>query len=339
MKQKVDILIITNKPSFYKIRLYNEIEKSRKIFVIFYNNSMTHRTSDFFDEKIKFSFLIFKKYNSILSYIMLIKYLKEITYSRLIVSGWNSFYSWIAAFISPKRYNELVIESSCYESITHGLKALIKKKILSRFSLAYVPGENNETLLKMLSFKGTIKKTYGVGLYRRVSAPIFEKRDKINNFLYVGRLAHEKNLFFLIEQFNKMPEFTLTIIGFGPLESELKKKAKENIIFIGEIKNKDLPEYYRKNDILVLPSTSEPWGLVVEEALNNGIPVIVSNKVGCINEVVVNQWNGMIYDNTESSFMNVINEITKPEIYNKIRMNVCSFNYEEREKMQVNVYL
>jgi glycosyltransferase involved in cell wall biosynthesis len=338
-KIKADILIITNIPSFYKIRLYNKIAKSRNIIVLFWKKSVNNRTDDFYDEQIEFSFYFIQGRSFIGKLFNILRFLGKIDYNRLIISGWDSYYCWFVAYFSSKKYNAVVVESSCFESSVRGLKALLKKIYLSRFSVAFVPGENNEKLLKLLSFKGKIKKTYGVGIYNRVIPPIYEERHIIKNFLYVGRFSSEKNLFFLINQFNRLPQLALVIIGYGPLEFELKNMANNNVSFLGEIKNKDLPAFYRESDILLLPSLSEPWGLVIEEALNNGTPVIVSNKVGCINEIVINEWNGLIYDGTEFGFMNAITTITIPEIYNKIRKNVCSFNYEEREKMQINAYL
>ena len=67
------------------------------------------------------------------------------------------------------------------------------------------------------------------------------------------------------------------MVGFGRIEAQLKAAAGKNIKFIGAVDNKDLPAVYRANDVFVLPSVSETWGLVVEEALNNGLPVLLSD--------------------------------------------------------------
>jgi glycosyltransferase involved in cell wall biosynthesis len=310
MPEKYDLLILTNIPSFYKVKLYNELAKSKKISVIFFANEMDNRTEDFYNEQISFPYHIIKEKNMVIKSFTILRLIKTSYYLRLIINGWDSLYYWLLAFLSSKKKNAVVVESSYFESTVTGIKGLIKKIFLSRFTVAFVPGENNKKLLELLSFKGNIIKTYGVGIYNRVIPPVFEERPNIRNFVYVGRLAPEKNLFFLIQIFNKLPNLVLSIIGYGPLEQALKNMANENIRFIGEVKNKDLPKYYRDNDVLVLPSLSETWSLVVEEALNNGIPVIISDKVGCGGEIVIDGWNGLIFKNTEESITEAISNIT-----------------------------
>lgn len=84
----------------------------------------------------------------------------------------------------------------------------------------------------------------------------------------------------LIKAFNENGK-PLTIIGTGSKEAEYKALAKSNITFLGFVDNNKLKDIYVNCDCFILPSNSEPWGLVVEEALYNGLPVIVSDMVGC----------------------------------------------------------
>ncbi len=86
----------------------------------------------------------------------------------------------------------------------------------------------------------------------------------------------------------------LEVFDFVLTEEELKAMAKQNVHFLGAINNKELSGYYQKMDVFVLPSLIEPWGLVVEEALNNGLPVIVSDRVGCAEEII-DESNGIVF--------------------------------------------
>ena len=88
-----------------------------------------------------------------------------------------------------------------------------------------------------------------------------------------------------------------------------------------------------------MPSKSEPWGLVVEEALNNGTPVIVSDMVGC-RESIVTERLGIVFkhDNKEDLFK-AINKMTDIESYNKMREAVANLNFKDRAEKQVKVYL
>lgn len=122
-------------------------------------------------------------------------------------------------------------------------------------------------------------------------------------FLFVGRLAKEKNVSLLIEAFSEMRKennsIALVIVGDGPERNELEDLVRSNdvpdITFAGYKIFPDNVMYYKLSDILVLPSSHEPWGLVVNEAMIMGIPVIVSDAVGCRKDIVVNEENGLIF--------------------------------------------
>ena len=108
--------------------------------------------------------------------------------------------------------------------------------------------------------------------------------------LYVGRLEECKGLTYLIEavSFIKDLDFCMLFIGTGSLRNSLEKSAQEaslKTIFLNHIPNEQLNKYYAIADIFVLPSITiksfkEPWGMVINEAMNQGCPVIVTNAVG-----------------------------------------------------------
>ncbi|CAD6541313.1 glycosyltransferase family 4 protein [Paraburkholderia sabiae] len=114
-------------------------------------------------------------------------------------------------------------------------------------------------------------------------------------FLYVGRLSEEKGITTLIDAFagiaKRLPDPQLRIVGTGPLEGELRKRVKElgldgAITFVGSLQDEPLSREYYGATCMVLPSRSEPWGLVVNESLAHGCPVIVSESCGCVPELV-----------------------------------------------------
>ena len=76
----------------------------------------------------------------------------------------------------------------------------------------------------------------------------------------MGRLSKEKNIEMLIDIFNKLEDYKLTIVGSGPLEKQLKGRANENIIFVGNVVNLGIRKYFETNDILVLTSVSKHGG-------------------------------------------------------------------------------
>lgn len=331
-------IIITNLPAFYKIRLFNEINKTIPLLVLFTGHGPEERNKDFFKGVIEFNYLnldkSFFENLLILGRSLTIKNLEEI-----IFSGWDNIYMWLFLLFSTKNKNSIIVESSIHESQVDGFKGFMKRMFLKRCSKAYVPGKSNADLVKSLGFKGKIIKTLGCGIFNYVNQPEYQKRHKVQRFIYVGRLAEVKNLHFLINVFNEFSNLTLDIVGFGPLEKELKMLAGPNIIFHGAVDNEALPSYYAAADVFILASKSEPWGIVVEEALNNGLPVIVSDKVGCAEELV-NKTNGLVFksDNTES-LKEAIKKISDIEFYNRLRFNISKLDFEKIEKEQVECYL
>ena len=335
MKQ-IDVIFVTPLPAFYKVNLLNRLCEKKRVFVIFLYEMNSRRNKDFVSQGIKFDYVILSKLQgSRLIYLWrLLK--RDYSYRSLILSGWDSFYLWFLAFLSPKSKNAVVVESTYYESCIRGLRGLLKRFFLKRIYLAYASGEPHIELLKLLSFSGKIIKTKGVGVFKYVNQPSFIYKTQIRNFLYVGRLSEEKNLKLLIDVFNSLPDLKLNIIGFGPQEEVLKKMASFNISFLGAISNDKISHYYQSNDVFVLPSKSEPWGLVIEEAMNNGLPVIVSNKVGCSIDLVAEDVNGIRFDlDDRNSLKNAILKICNPIYYNVLAKNISCYNFEERSQKYV----
>jgi len=247
---------------------------------------------------------------------------------------------WMFALLSASKKNSVVVESSYFESQTKGLKGLIKKIFIRNIrKKAYVSGAGQRRLIEDLRFKGEIVETKGVGVFNYVEQPQYEPRAQVRNFLYVGRLTAVKNLPFLINAFKNRLDLTLNIVGFGEQEEYLKSIAGDNVNFLGAVDNKKLPQVYQENDVFILPSKSEVWGLVVEEALNNGLPVLISDRVGCGPEII-NDSNGMVfkYDSLED-LLDKINKISDLKKYNQLRKNISKLDFAEIERQQVECYL
>jgi glycosyltransferase involved in cell wall biosynthesis len=108
--------------------------------------------------------------------------------------------------------------------------------------------------------------------------------------LFVGRVAHEKNIGFLLEAckhtLSRLPDFRLMIAGEGPALPALKRMAvtlgiEKNVIFVGYLdRAQDLPDCYAAADVFVFASKTETQGLVLLEAMAAGIPVYAFAAMG-----------------------------------------------------------
>lgn len=120
--------------------------------------------------------------------------------------------------------------------------------------------------------------------------------------LYCGKLIPEKNVSELLEAFAaasaSAPRLRLVMVGDGPLRGELEAEAQRlgvQAVWCGFRNQSQLPESYAAADVLVLPSRSETWGLVVNEAFACGLPVIASDRVGCVPDLVHPERTGAVY--------------------------------------------
>ena len=121
-------------------------------------------------------------------------------------------------------------------------------------------------------------------------------------FLFVGRISVEKNIEFLINMAVKLKyinsNIKIKIIGSGPDFEELNLKILNlnlnNILLIGSIKWDNLGDYYANSLGLILPSFFEPWGMVANESFFYNVPVICSKFCGCANDLVINEYNGIV---------------------------------------------
>ncbi|WP_195407810.1 glycosyltransferase family 4 protein [Bacteroides congonensis] len=163
--------------------------------------------------------------------------------------------------------------------------------------------------------------------------PDFRKKKMVPlRFVYVGRLIECKNIEFMIHAFLKYRaecmESELHIVGRGLLEDELKSRYAvcDGVCFDGPKYGDELLDVYRKNHVLILPSTYEPWGLVVNEAMSAGMPVLVSNEVGAHYDLVDGNDTGFVFDAyNEQSLVDVMKQISNIDTYKKYSDNAYGF--------------
>ena len=123
-------------------------------------------------------------------------------------------------------------------------------------------------------------------------------------FLVISRFSPEKNISRLLEAFklylDGQGDWDLVLIGEGQQEQLIKNLAaeisREKIHILGWKAYSELPGYYGLAQGLILPSVSETWGLVVNEAMASELPVLVSTKCGCLPELCIPGVNGFQFD-------------------------------------------
>lgn len=253
----------------------------------------------------------------------------------LAVPGWSSAFS-LQGMNWALSANVPIIMMSASKEIDFARswwKEGIKKRILSLCDAALVGGEMHREYLIKLGMKGdTIFKGYNVvdndyfssqsNKVRLVSEKYrFKKELPEQFFLCTARFIPKKNLLRLLEAYATYLEkykntghngepLSLVILGDG----EMREKIESVIHKLGLIKKvqlpgfrqiEELPIYYALADAFILPSTTEQWGLVVNEAMASGLPVLISERCGCVSELVKDGVNGYKFDPYK------VNEIVK----------------------------
>ena len=148
---------------------------------------------------------------------------------------------------------------------------------------------------KIIAYSSSLKADAKSDALRRYGIPA----DGLK-ILYLGRLEPHKGLLDLFDAFGRlkkeMNSISLIIVGDGSLTSWAKQQASpdRSIFFVGRLSGDRVWEAYAISDIFVLPSHFEPWGLVVNEAMASGLPVIATDRVGCVDDLVKQDQTGLV---------------------------------------------
>lgn len=238
----------------------------------------------------------------------------------VISSGWDSFTSQ-ASFFTCKLLGKPFIlwsESTINERNWRRTVSLPLVKFMVRHSDAYIAigtrAKKYFTYLRAKPQKIFIAySTVDVEYFKNESNMLKEKRDKLKEkmgiktnsvIMYSGQLIERKGLFYLLQAYKELrkdyQDISLLIVGYGPQEERLKEVCKkeniQNVFFTGFIDYNNLPGCYVISDLFVLPSFEETWGLVINEAMACGLPIITTAKVGASADLVKEGINGYIIE-------------------------------------------
>jgi glycosyltransferase involved in cell wall biosynthesis len=226
----------------------------------------------------------------------------------------------IAALIWARLKNRItigLIDSKFDDYQRNSAKEWVKKRIYSLFDTALVGGTYSREYTEFLGiprdkiFLGcdVVDNDYFARQADYSRENSFRQREKYglpeNYYLCVSRIDGKKNIVRMLEAYElyrktaKDRAWHLVICGSGPMESELQLVARDKglqVIFAGFTQIVDLPAYYGLARCLIFPSLGDTWGLVVNEAMASGLPVLVSKACGCAPDLVQKGVNGYIFD-------------------------------------------
>ncbi|HOK98460.1 MAG TPA: glycosyltransferase family 4 protein [Bacteroidales bacterium] len=230
----------------------------------------------------------------------------------IITMGWSNRTYMAALYLAKKeKIPVFSMSDSTYNDVKrYPIMESIKSYIATSFDGFVTAGRRSENyLLKLGVSPEIIFKPFDVvdNSHFQVEGKRMLSFDYDSPYLLcISRYIPKKNLFTLIEAFHHYitlhPEekTVLYIVGSGPLESALKarisKYTHHQIRLHPFVQYDELPSLYHHARGLILASTSDQWGLVVNEAMAAGLPVMVSNRCGCVDDLVIDGENGWVFE-------------------------------------------
>jgi glycosyltransferase involved in cell wall biosynthesis len=254
------------------------------------------------------------------------KRFSEGNFDILWVHGYARWYSWVAMLLAKAHGIKVLIRDdahliSLYRTwMKRGLKRVffsILRRLVDGFLAV---GSLNRKYYnhygiqddKIFLVPWAVDNAFFQSKAQEASATLEELRSSLGIekgrpiILFAGKLLERKRAGDLIEAYVQMspdrktePFPYLLIIGEGDQRQALEHRAREtgwdSIKFLGFKNQTELPAYYKLCQVFVLPSMHEPWGLAINEVMNAGRAVIVSDQVGCGPDLVRNGENGFIF--------------------------------------------
>jgi glycosyltransferase involved in cell wall biosynthesis len=247
--------------------------------------------------------------------------LRSRRFSTLIVHGWAHLTSWLAfATASAIGLPFFIRGESNGLAEAAGARGVLRRALL-RGLFRRAAG-----VLAIGTLNQRFYERYGVSPHRIGFAPYAvdnaffrEAADKLSPsreslrheydipadasvFLFCGKLTSVKRPLDLVDAAARLPESDNAFVLFvgdgalrAPLQARVAALGLRNVRFVGFRNQSELPRFYAASDVLVLPSAFEPWGLVVNEAMNFGLGVVASDQVGCAVDLVRVGETGEIY--------------------------------------------
>lgn len=159
--------------------------------------------------------------------------------------------------------------------------------------------------------------------------PIPKEKQK-TRLLYVGRISQEKNL----EEFCKLSyieenNFEMVVVGRGPILVDLKQKYPD-VHFVGVLANLNLARMYQTSDVLIFPSLTDTFGIVMIESMACGTPVLAHKEPGPLSLIKSGE-NGYFYDTFEE--LKTLIPLTVQLDRDKVHKSVEDYSWEEVTKL------
>lgn len=317
MKDKLKVIYLVNIPSPYRVSFFNELGKLCDLTVLFERRTSEERAKAWHDYKfdnfngIFLDGMEFRK-NQALSFGFL-KYFAAKKYDNIVIGGYSTPTGILAInYLRLKRIPFVLnIDGGLIKENENNFIKYFKKFYISSASAWLSTGKVGSDYLEYygakkenihiypfttLSEKDILKSSIKSSEKQILREELGMESDKV--VISVGQFIHRKGLDILIKAWADIhDDSSLYLLGGEPTTEyfQLMNEYKvNNIHYTGFKSTQELQKYYRAADLFVLPTREDIWGLVVNEAMANGLPVITTDKCVAGIELVENYENGFL---------------------------------------------
>lgn len=362
----MEILIITSLLSPYRVDWFEELGKRNQVLVLYSMDGEKSRDADWFNTQYKYittkklKTTMFKRHYINFSFI---KYLISNNFDVIIFDGYSSFINIIGIIfmnirrkkfyinvdggIKKEKENKYIRKLKEY-MLSNGAKVLCSSTTAKEYVMSYGINVDNVYIHPFTSLRNNniLDKPICTEQKNMIRKKLGIREKKV--VVSVGRFIEVKGFEHLIESSQNLSEDVgVYIIGGEPTKKYIELKEKYNskrLHFIGFKNQKELFEYYRAADLFVLNSLGDVWGLVINEAMSQGLPVITTDKCIAGIELVKNEENGYIIPVNSieelSSKMNKIlnNEKKQNEMAKNSLRKIKDYSIENMAKIHINIF-
>jgi glycosyltransferase involved in cell wall biosynthesis len=359
MKIKIVFIhTISNTP--YKHEFYNSLCKEFEVHVIHLSSQSSIRDWEKLYSKKYAEYVLnskdINKRNKIYSIYKILKIVRLIDPQIIVSPGYHRIEFLIAPLIFRNKITICDIASTQSDKSRNKVKETIKAFLITYlFDYLFTYGEASKRYLveglNIPERKVFIRGNYSHLQHVSQNLPFFKERD--HTLLYVGRFSEEKNLTFLIDAFTefkiKYPNvFKLKLIGNGLQKEEVKnyiieKNMQESILIENHLYADKLIQEYRKARIFILPSLSETWGQVINEAMHFGLPIIISENCGCVEDLCKTTNSFVINPTMKEQLVDIFNHLLMDES-KQIEMSkhsieiIKEYSIPKLSEKQINIF-
>jgi glycosyltransferase involved in cell wall biosynthesis len=319
------LVILTEIIAPYRIPVFNALAARGdvQLHVIFLSeNDPSLRQWHVYKDEIKFSYEVLPawrrrlgKYNLLLN-VGVSAALRRAQPDAILSGGYAYVASWRAAFWARRHGVPLLLwsESTALDIRRgHHFVESIKRKFRQRCQAFVAAGKTSRDYLLALGASSNsifiAPDAVDVHFFAAAAEKARQQEREIrvrNNlppryFLCVGRLIKEKGVYELLDAYAKLDasvrfRIGLVFVGDGAARQELAGRAagiQQGVIrFCGWVHREQIPEIYALAEAFVFPTYSDPWGLVVNEAMACSLPIVASEVAGCVPDLLQDGWNG-----------------------------------------------